>query len=196
MSKEAMVDLECLGNDLNGIIVSVGLVIFDNQSLQISSEYHWLLDVDEQSRKGRTVNLHNVNWWIRQTPQAQAELTEILARVPIETFLTEFKEALGNAQFLWAKGILYDCAMLENMYISYGQRLAVPRSRWRDCRCVYDWSKRYKMLPEKPEGCIDHNALADAKKQTLVLLHYLREVRNALFKPRAKTVTGIGGTCS
>lgn len=171
-----MVDIEAIGTNEDGILLSVGLVVFNFDTNEIKRTYHWKLEIDEQSKKGRTVNLDTLQWWLKQSEEAREEFWG--ERVSVEKFIKEFQDACKNVSFGWAKGVQFDFPMLEHLFKLYDAKFPINRSKYLDARVVYFLAKKAKTMNPLTEPWVAHNPLDDSLRQCKVVFDYMERIRD------------------
>ena len=183
---ELMIDIEALDKRPTGIILTIGAQLFDPTSEnlwaensildsisgdRIPSELNIRIDVDEQESLGRTTDEDTINWWAKQSPEAQEEAFGVEDRFSLRdslTVLSRMAEVCGPKKSvrIWSKGPTYDIMMLENAMEQVGVR--IPWSFWnvRDAITVYGLCPT---LDTKKNGPISHRALDDCRRQIVQL---------------------------
>lgn len=166
MKREAhiMIDLETLSLDANGLIVSIGAVAFDDG--EVFDSFYAVLDRQAQIDAGAVVSSSTVDWWLQQSPEAQAVFKEPQSNVPLK--LGEFAGWLMQFEVLgvWGNGAEMDNAMLAQMYRRH--RFPVP---WK-----HTVSRCYRTAKNIKDDCalpafdgVEHDALDDARHQARCL---------------------------
>jgi hypothetical protein len=173
--RDVMLDLETLGRAPGCVVLSIGAIAFNLQGLGTS--FHQIITVDSCQHVSLGINAETLNWWQRQTPEAQTTLLKAQAPVkrtdpdtalPLEEVLLNFKYYL-DAQTggleevrLWGNGAGFDQPILAAAYRAQGWR----EQPWRffNERCYRTLKNLHPDLGYKREGT-HHNALHDALTQ-------------------------------
>lgn len=158
--KNVMVDLETLGNGSNSVIVSIGAVEFGPEGL--GREFYTLVNPESCIKVGLQMDASTVMWWMDQSDEARAALSDSGAK-PLGNALLDFFEWYPQGAGLWGNGATFDNVILSNAY-----RVSSLAKPW-----TYSADRCYRTLKSlHPEikgvalpGEIAHNALADAKYQ-------------------------------
>lgn len=175
-SKNIMCDLETLGLANDAIILSIGMVVFDNNG--VIATYYAKLDVEEQRTLGRTTTQSTLDFWEKQTPEARSVLDPNQPTVSVTEALNAI-DALFHSYpeaYIWGNDTLFDVGKLTSLYTSACRE--APWKYWspRCYRTLYNslrnsFEGRYGvMADEAPRVGTYHNALDDALTQTHRLL--------------------------
>lgn len=184
---QVMIDLETLGTQQDAVILTMGVQMFD-----LSSEYIWpegeitdpvtknripcainiKIDVDQQLSIGRTVDENTIEWWSKQTSEAQQEAFDPCDRIPLPQALQILSDMIAagsgpqKKSVVWSKGPTFDIVMLEHAYKQAGLR--TPWVYWnvRDARTVYSLCPN---IDVRANGPISHRALDDCRQQINIL---------------------------
>jgi len=159
-----MLDLETLDVKATGVIMSIGAVAFDPFSKGVGSTFYTVISIDDCVESGLTISKDTVNWWLKQSPEAQTVMTEAKAsQNSLCEALREFSLWWGknNMKYLWGNGAAFDNAMLSYAYTC--TEIKQPWLCWNDrCyRTMKDLAPEIKLVRE---GTF-HNALDDAISQ-------------------------------
>lgn len=166
--RNVMVDLETLGQAPGCIVLSIGAVAFDDQGL--GSEFYTVINIDHSVELGLLRNQDTLDWWDKQSPEAQKVLSEAKDKkksVTVHEAIKNFNQYLlpfthGGVK-IWGNGANFDNTILAAMYGAAG--LKTPWPFWND-RCYRTLKNLYKDI--KPEAAREgtyHNALDDAITQ-------------------------------
>lgn len=180
-----MIDIEAMGNSPDSIILTVAAQLFDPLSHGWVTEVQWdqisqqhyepslyvHLDYDEQeSQYRRTTDKVTIDWWSKQSPEAQDEAFGDRDRLSMKAAMTKLCLIASppNCNRIWCKGSTYDITLLENAIRQAG--LIVPWKFWavRDARTVY------KLVPGLNDKLNGHIALDDCRNQIILLQEALR----------------------
>lgn len=171
-----MIDLETLGTGATSVILSIGLVAFDDGNLY--DELEIVLDevaIDQQIHNGRDVSASTLKWWFKQSEKARSG---VLSETGVSNsdavfLLLEFLERFDTIEGVWGNGASFDNAMLNDWYVQGGT----------DGKRLWSYSKDrcFRTLKAlfSPELPLDnnHNALDDARNQARIASGILRELR-------------------
>lgn len=162
-----MIDIETLGTGSSCVIVSVGAVPFVPNVGSVATDLgkHWVLPIQTQLDKGRTIDEDTLRWWFNQSNEAQKGWeTPNVARI------IDFWAELKGMTYIevWSHGAGFDITILENLFCMYD--LVPPWQFWniRDTRTIFHLNNSYKV----PRGTgVYHNALDDAITQAKSVCH-------------------------
>lgn len=160
-----MLDLETWGTAPGSALRSIGAVTFDPHGYDVLVERSFYANIDQQSciENGLKIDPETVEWWSRQSRQAEDALSfqpQWLADV-VNDFNFWWRHVEGT--FVWCNGANFDEVLWRAAAHAVG--LAVPWKYWnvRDTRTIWHAARiNPKMIP-----CagIAHNALEDARHQ-------------------------------
>jgi hypothetical protein len=172
---DVMVDLETLDNTPTSVIVSIGAVRMNLDTLKLEETFTRV--VDPRSQPTSTVGADTVMWWFSQSQEARAAIFDSY-QFPIKEVLNNFNEFLhtkqnGERPTIWGNGANFDNVILRNAYRACG--LEAPWPYWND-RC-YRTARALLGDKTKAKSITAHNALADAKQQAEQLLEMLGALR-------------------
>lgn len=157
-----MLDLETLGTTPGCAIISIGACVFSMEG--IWREFYAVVDL---AKNTGSMSPSTVKWWMGQSLEARAVFQDPDA-VPINVALAAFDEfwRITGSRFLWGHGAGFDAPILEAAYVAIGQRAPFRFYDNRDTRTLYALTEIY---PARKAG-VHHNALDDAKAQTLAVI--------------------------
>lgn len=173
--ENVMVDLETLGTVPGCVILSIGAVAFDIKSRSIVDKFYTVISEEDSVSRGLVVNKETVEWWERQSPEAQKVLEEAreIDAPKLDSALYNFTSWLAKYNTMkvkvWGNGSDFDNAILSNAYDVLGQK--IPWSFWNN-RCYRTLSRILQGPPIKKAGVI-HNALDDAQNQAIHMMKIL-----------------------
>jgi hypothetical protein len=158
-------DIETLGLPNNCVVLTLGAVKFDPYNLQEPhSPFYIRLNVEEQTALGRNVDSSTLEWWAKQSAEAQEEaMGDNGDRISLEDATVQLNRYLVGANKLWSQGNLFDFGILEHLYRMIGK--PPPWQYWqiRDTRTIGDLGDYSAKTSNKSA----HNALADAYSQAV-----------------------------
>lgn len=183
-----MVDLETLGTAPGSIILSIGAIGFDNAGL-IGDTFYTVINYTSSKLAGLTEDQATLDWWKRQSPEAQKVLDQAESKqdsVLIQDAFRNFNRFLASHGFtgkgsqsigLWGDGADFDNVLLVAAY----KQCQIPTTwKFRQHRC-YRTLKHLAPHVEIDRGTgTRHNAAADATAQALHLIKIIRELNLSL----------------
>lgn len=166
-----MVDLETLATSPDAVILTIGAVLFDPYSTRIYDKFYVRVDIDSCDKLGMQVNESTIEWWGKQSKEAQDEAFGEENRLPIEEAIEKFHKFAWNSEAYWSHGSIFDINILETYYRKLNK--ATPWQFWqiRDTRTVFDLGYD----PELPKVTA-HNALEDANAQAIGVQTVMRKI--------------------
>ncbi len=153
-----MIDIETLAVTPNSTILTIGAQGFDPFSDKFT-DVTFYEKVTLESQEGRDVDDNTVDWWGKQSAEAQEEAFGVEGRKDITEVLTELSKVAWKHKRVWANGMMFDFGILENAMLNYG--VNVPWKYWQCC----DARTVYKLAPKLGKLGNNHNALADCVNQ-------------------------------
>ena len=165
-----MLDLETLGTDSQSVILSVGAVYFDKES--IGDSFYRVLSVADQEKAGRTKSMDTITWWAQQSTEARKIFTE--PQTPVYQVLGEFDtfaRAYDPELCMWGNGADFDCVLWGSLYASFALKKPWSYSRNRCFRTLKNLFVPYGMPSRQGTH---HNALDDAVYQAKCAQQYLK----------------------
>jgi len=158
--KDAMVDLETLGNGSNSVIIAIGAVKFDPRTGRVGElADRFYTNVDPQScvEAGLQMDVSTVMWWMSQSDAARAAVTKPGRQ--LAEALAEFSKWLPADACVWGNGATFDNVILANAYRAL--RLPQPWKHWND-RCYRTLKNLHPDIKAPARQGVAHNALDDA----------------------------------
>jgi hypothetical protein len=156
-----MIDIEGLGTDPDSVILTIAGQHFDPLG-EGWIERHYYTRVDTESQPDRSIDDNTIEWWTTQK-HAGEEAFNPENRIPLKQALEELGKHIWQEKLLYANGPTYDCTILEHAYKSYGLPIPWQYHTVRDCRTVY------ALVPDLTKPPTEHHALADCKRQIIML---------------------------
>ena len=162
---ELMVDIETLGTTDDAVILSIGSVIFDPDTGDIIAEFY--TNVDPASQPRRRISPDTIMWWMKNSDEARAAVTEpgallVDALAAWERWLSRWNNH-EEPLLIWAKSPSFDVAILRHAAMDVLGRFPFGFRQERDVRTVEDALKRFVDDYQVVEP--GHHALDDAKSQ-------------------------------
>lgn len=167
---DIMLDIEGLDIRPSSLILTIGAVGFDPFSDSIYHEHAFYQRVDTDSQSERTVDDSTVEWWSKQSQQAQEEAFSNEDRIPLATVLDDLSKFLWNARRIWVNGPTYDISILENAYRSLSKPIPWQYHKVIDARTVY------KLYPNLEKYSNNHCALDDCINQAIMVQQTLKHL--------------------
>lgn len=174
--KLCMLDLETLGNHNDAVILSVGAMCFDPMSrLEITEEdlrfnpeaIHWIIEVEDQVKRGRKIDYSTVKWWMEQDDKAKEIFNKELEAYTVADFALYFFDWYKNRKpdACYAYGSTFDHTILQNLYDNVGVKNPIHYRDQLDMRTLVRFSGIE--CPELPDWLVSHNALHDCVRQII-----------------------------
>lgn len=184
---DVMLDLECLGTDSNGQIISIGAFKFEMLSPDtpstINSEirsFYAVLDTDMQVALGRTITDSTTEWWKNQSESAREVLTA--PAEDVRDVLKRFNTFCSDSKRIWGFGNMFDNVMLRSLYKDFDMWYPIHWTGDMDMRTLlwtYKTVTGKKGRPKIKHGTA-HNALDDARKQVLQVQEMIKTMKDEL----------------
>jgi hypothetical protein len=153
-----MIDLETLDVTPAATILTIGAQGFDPFSNALSDVTYYKR-ITLESQEGRTIDDGTVEWWGRQSTEAQEEAFGESDRIDLKVALQDIAKIAWKHKRIWANGTMFDIGILEHAMAQTG--VNVPWKYWQ----VMDARTIYKVCPSAGKLGNNHNALADCVNQ-------------------------------
>lgn len=159
-----MLDLETLDTAPTSVILSIGLVAFNQQG--ITKELYLVPNLQDQIDMGRTISASTLRWWLGQSDQAKRVFQDPneLSVQNTSMLFTGFFEGLGKDVEVWSHGANFDVPMIEDFLRKLKMPFPWTYNRVRCFRTFCNERKRIYRANKNPNGT-PHNALDDARNQ-------------------------------
>lgn len=169
-----MLDLETLDSAPMAAILSIGAVAFTENGIE--GTFYARVTVESAMQHG-TVSASTLEWWLKQSNEARAELTRAgRGSLPetLEAFSNFVKLAKkDDATKIWGNGADFDNVVLASAY----RQCSLPLPwEYRNNRCYRTMKAMYPQVPFVREGT-HHNALDDAATQALHLIKIFKAMK-------------------
>ena len=161
-----MIDIETLSTAPNALVLSVGMVLFDETNI-----------FDEVYIKNRIstatgdVSKDTAIWWMSQNDEARKAITEHqkgVIEMPEYNLVMEIRDLLCtcSVKTIWSQGN-FDQNIIENLMLRNGvDKMQLPEYyKWRDLRTV----RKLLHIKNEVRARVVHNALEDATAQVKTL---------------------------
>lgn len=175
---DVMLDIETLGTDTNAVVLSIGAVKFrldtrDNQDTldDESRSFYAVLDIEDQTRRGRKSDPNTIEWWQTQSRKARSVFNE--EGEEVQGVVAALGSFLKNVRRVWGNGNMFDNAIVQSLFDDYDEDYPVHYTGDLDLRTLtYIFNSIKKAIKRtvrpsvKFKGTV-HNALDDAKRQVM-----------------------------
>lgn len=170
---ELQIDFETLGTNPDTVVISVGAQFFDLEKKLLGPSFYMAFDIEDQLKKGRSINADTLKWWMSQSDAAKKVFKE--KAKPTQEVLNTFVywvKANSSKKTLkpWGNGSTFDISIMEDLLRSYD--LDVPWQYYN----IYDLRtfRRFVANNAKVEKIgVNHNALDDCQSQIeFMFKHY------------------------
>jgi DNA polymerase III epsilon subunit-like protein len=175
---DIMIDLETLDVLPTASILTIGAVRFDpfgdDLNDQTCKKFYVKVDVDSCDRLACTVSESTLEWWGKQSKEAQEEAFSTDNRIDIKDAMEQLYKFCWGASRVWSHGSGFDLIICENIFRKIGK--SVPWQFWqaRDTRTLFDVG----IDPKRPP-VLKHHALEDAWNQAVGVQNVFRTLRTA-----------------
>ena len=166
MTHHLMIDLETLSLRNNAIIMQIGWALFDPNIMGgVNDSGAFSLNPKEQMKIGRELDYSTFEWWMKQTyPAREALLKHVSAdTMPelLDAFVSHFE--WEKIEGVWANGILFDLAILVNLFEQYDRDVPWHYRSPRDFKTL----RALRPHVQGPKPAIAHSAEHDAIAQAI-----------------------------
>jgi len=173
--KHIMLDLETMSTQPNAAIVAIGAVVMDFETGELGPTFYEKVHLESSMEAGGDVSGSTVDWWLQQSPEAQAELS--LNRIGLQEALSKFYtwlSLIGEQVKVWGNGAGFDNVVLRQAYESIGKK-----TPWyfRDDMCYRTLKAMHPEIKEDERQGVFHNALHDAEHQGRHLIEIMKNRR-------------------
>lgn len=171
--KDLMIDLETLAKGSDAVVLSIGACFFDIKTREIGETFYEVLDLGQQTDKGRKIDPSTVNWWMKQSDAARSVFQD-KAR-PTTLVLAEFKHwiyknSVNDDVYVWGNGSTFDISIIESLLKTFNQEIPWTYFNVMDFRTF----RRFCAGNAKPQRIgTHHNALDDAISQAQFVIEML-----------------------
>ena len=178
MKSDIMIDMETLDVLPTATVLTIGAVKFDPFGDDVnepnSDQFYVKVDVDSCDRLGCTVSQDTVEWWAKQSKEAQEEAFSLESRIDIVDAMNQLYKFCWGAKRVWSHGAGFDVVICENLFRKIGK--ATPWSFWevRDTRTLFDLG----IDPQRPP-VLKHHALEDAWNQAVGVQNVFKALRGS-----------------
>jgi DNA polymerase III epsilon subunit-like protein len=173
-----MIDLETLSTSPNASVLTIGAVKFDPFGSDIDDptceKLYIKVDIDSCDELQLDVSQDTLDWWAKQSKEAQEEAFSTENRVHIREAFNQLYKFCWGAKRVWSHGAAFDTVICENIFRKLNK--AVPWSFWeiRDTRTLFDLG----IDPQRPP-VLKHHALEDAWNQAVGVQNVFQRLRSS-----------------
>lgn len=195
--QDLMIDFETLGQTPSTTVISLGAVFFNPETGELGPTFYMAFDIDEQIKKGRTIDGDTLKWWMSQSGAAKKVFNEKAkpAKEVLELFSKwVLSQNSISKNFPWGNGSSFDISIIEDLFRMYGVKCPWLYYNVYDLRTF----KRFVANGAKVDKStgVDHNALDDSINQAkYVIEHYkfFKEMIEAFKKLAEQNQAAFGG---
>jgi len=186
---QIMVDLETFGNAAGCVVASIGAVPFDPHKGVVREDqaFYQVLSLQPQLDAGMVVHGSTLLWWLKQSDQARARLSNGADEHPSyvsKLFCDYYRDVGGEA--IWGHGLNFDMPILEHLLRTFGCKAPWHYQTGRDTRTLFDLAGR-KMGSFGTPNALAHDALSDAIYQAYETMHCINHLRGVRIAASAPT---------
>jgi len=167
-----VLDLETLGKGPNAAIATIGCVRIENGV--IGDGLYIRVDVDSAIAFGGETDASTIDFWLKQSEEAQREIHHDFNRVKINNALIQLADfidrpaAVYGETYVWGNGATFDNVIISTAF----QRAHIPRP-WPYCN-DRDLRTIVQLYPEAKQSVqfigLKHHALDDAMHEARILI--------------------------
>lgn len=172
-----MIDLETLDTSPNAAILTIGAVRFNPFGNELADKamkrFYAKIDLDSCDKINLTVSNDTIEWWSKQSKEAQEEAFSEDNRIDIVDAMKALYKFCWGSKRVWSHGAGFDIVILENIFRKIQK--AYPWQYWsvRDTRTLFDMG----INPNRPP-ILKHHALEDAWNQAVGVQNICRELQS------------------
>ena len=176
MNTDIMIDLETLATSTDAAILTIGAVKFDPFGLEMKEpameSFYVKVDIDSCHDLGLTTSDDTIEWWSRQSQEAQDAAFDPEGRIPITDAFHQLYKFCWGAKRVWSNGASFDVVICETVFRKINK--AIPWKFWeiRDVRTAFDLG----IDPKRPP-ITAHHALEDAWNQAVGIQNVYNTLR-------------------
>jgi exodeoxyribonuclease VIII len=176
MNTDIMIDLETLATTPDAAVLSIGAVRFDPYGNDIKSKrsdpFYCRIDIDSCDRLGLRTDDSTIEWWSRQSKEAQDEAFNPEGRIDIKDAVNDLYQFCWGAKRVWSHGAGFDIIILETIFRRLEKTTPWRYYEVRDTRTLFDLG----VAPNRPP-ILKHHALEDAWNQAVGVQNVLRKLQ-------------------
>lgn len=181
MNTDIMIDLETLATSTDAAILTIGAVKFDPFGSEVKEpamdSFYVKVDIDSCHELGLATSDDTLEWWSRQSKEAQDAAFDPTGRIPITEAFHQLYKFCWGAKRVWSNGASFDIVICETVFRKINK--AVPWKFWeiRDVRTAFDLG----INPQRPPVTA-HHALEDAWNQAVGIQNVYNTLRTSTTK--------------
>lgn len=182
MKTDVMIDLETLDVSPSATILTIGAVKFDpysqSRSIDDCETFYVKIDLDSCDALGLTVNPDTIDWWSKQSAEAQNEAFDPAGRINITDAMNQLYKFCWSGKRFWSHGAGFDLVICEHVFTK--MQKSVPWKFWqaRDTRTFFDLG----INPDRPP-VLKHHALEDAWNQAVGVQNVVKKLKEKGIDP-------------
>lgn len=162
MKPAVMIDIETFDTAATAVILSIGAVRMDMESLSVIHDQTFYVECDS-NQPSRTRSNDTLKWWLQQGG------CPCLGTVQLPQALKSLTNWVLEGVEIWCKGTDFDTTILAHAYKQHSLEVPWKYNSVRDCRTIF---KTFPSPIAYPSN--NHNALEDAKNQAAQLVDILK----------------------
>ena len=172
-----MIDLETLATTPDACVLSIGAVKFNPFGNELEDSemvsFYARIDIDSCNDLGLVTSESTLEWWAKQSKEAQEEAFGTENRIEIKDAMSQLYKFCWGAKRVWSHGAGFDIVILENIFRKLNK--ACPWQYWsvRDTRTLFDMGIDANRPP-----VLKHHALEDAWNQAVGVQNVCRELKS------------------
>ncbi|ECL8477689.1 3'-5' exoribonuclease [Salmonella enterica] len=169
-----MIDIETTGTQHHSAIVSVAIAIFNLLTGEIFAEEYIRIRWKEDCKIcGGKIDPDTVEWWLKKSPEARAELITSDDQLPLSDALMRLFEFIRKhcdegPVYVWSKSPSFDLSLIKDA----AERCCIPSSEipwqfWneRDVRTIEGIAALLSIPLPYGKNDVTHHALGDVRGQ-------------------------------
>jgi len=169
---DIMIDLETLATTPDAAILSIGAVKFDPWSNNINFEnFYCRVDIDSCNRLGLRTDNSTIEWWSKQSKEAQEEAFSPDGRIDIVDAMNQLYKFCWGSKHVWSHGAAFDIVILETIFRKLEKTTPWKYYEVRDTRTLFDLG----IDPCQPKT-LKHHALEDARNQAVGVQNIFKQL--------------------
>lgn len=182
MKTDIMIDLETLDVLPTATILSIGAVKFDPFGDDVANpdceKFYARINIDSCEELGLTISPDTLDWWAKQSKEAQEEAFNPEGRIDIKDAMNQLYKFCWGAKRVWSHGAGFDLVICEHIFSKLQK--SCPWKFWecRDTRTLYDLG----IDPNRPP-ILKHHALEDAWNQAVGVQNVLNSIKRLGLEP-------------
>lgn len=164
--KRVMIDIETLATSKQAAVLSIGVAVFDDQSILDTAG--WACDLEHLHGD---INPQTVGWWMKQNESAR-EFSFTGKHHPLSV-ASELRPYISDAEEVWANDPDFDCVILQHWWERMPRLNAWPVSfrKYRSVRTMMMLANRYYVGTDHVwTGATVHNPIEDAACQARAVI--------------------------